>query len=243
MTLATAKSVVLDVDRLVARRIELRLSQAQLARAIGRRGQVIARLEQGLSHEGVTLGLLRRLADVLGLEPEDLLAGSPPPSGSATPGLLARLGALLSAMDEPAPLEAAAAVLNVTLDELRATGCLLDERVKVYGMAVCISAGRISLTSAGGGGDDDLAALRRSALMGRAPDAEDIRILMDVVRGKWQAGPDVTRPNGMRLARLVQGGALRFVDAPGQARRPRLASDVCFSLMIDGEGVDQTESG
>jgi len=67
---------VLDVNRLVSARLELKLSQRQVADQLGVTANTISRLESGRSHEVLELGMLARLAAVLGVSARDLF---PPP--------------------------------------------------------------------------------------------------------------------------------------------------------------------
>jgi len=63
---------MLDVDRLRLRRLELRLTQAQLGKQVGQDQAYISRLERGAYGE-ITVGTLERLAKALQVRIETLL--------------------------------------------------------------------------------------------------------------------------------------------------------------------------
>jgi transcriptional regulator with XRE-family HTH domain len=67
---------MIDAARIRLRRLELRLSQQQLGKAIGQDQAYISRLERGLI-EDITIGTFERLARALRVSLETLLKPDP----------------------------------------------------------------------------------------------------------------------------------------------------------------------
>ncbi len=74
---------VLDVNRLVSARLELKLSQRQVADQIGVIANTVGRLESGRSHEVLDLGTLARLACALGVDIRELFPPTQVKDGGA----------------------------------------------------------------------------------------------------------------------------------------------------------------
>lgn len=66
--------MVLDTALIRARRLQLQMSERDVASAIGRSEIVVRKLEAGENHEQQTLGALVRLAEALALEPAELFS-------------------------------------------------------------------------------------------------------------------------------------------------------------------------
>ncbi len=63
--ISARQAVLLDAELIRRRRINLRMTERQLGRLVGKSGQLVRRIEAGLSHEGVTVRVAHRLAEAL----------------------------------------------------------------------------------------------------------------------------------------------------------------------------------
>ena len=115
--------MLLNTRLICTRRRELGLSQRAVARRLAVSLGIVSNLEAGTNHDDLPLSLVAKLADTLALDLSQLVAAD----GERTEqedASVARLGALLAAVDEPVASSTLADVL-----ELRpsAVGSLLDE--------------------------------------------------------------------------------------------------------------------
>ncbi|MCZ2818026.1 DUF2442 domain-containing protein [Modestobacter sp. VKM Ac-2984] len=158
-----AAAPLLDVDLLRRRKMELRLSRHDIAKRLGVTTAVVGRLESGANHAEQPLGLLLRLAGLLGLDLADLLPrhraqATPPtvPAGQTT-GLgtsdegaedVRLVGAALHALGVLVPTETLADVLGWTAERLAAAIDGLALTAPAAGLRVHRLQNRVSLIRA-----------------------------------------------------------------------------------------------
>jgi transcriptional regulator with XRE-family HTH domain len=65
---------MINVDRIRLRRLELRLTQADLGKSIGQDQAYVSKIERG-QVTGMTVAMLERIAEALGVRPDSLLKG------------------------------------------------------------------------------------------------------------------------------------------------------------------------
>jgi transcriptional regulator with XRE-family HTH domain len=120
---------LLDTDRLVSARLNLKLSHRKVADEAGINANTLARLERGLSHEALDLGTLHRLAEALGLDVRALLRQSEHADEVGQSGLSGdalRLEALL--LDARDPLRGADIAVILRWTPLRTRNALGELR-------------------------------------------------------------------------------------------------------------------
>lgn len=240
------QAVLLDAAKIRQRRIELRMTESQLGRLVGKRGQLVRRIEAGLSHEGVTLRVLNRLAEALALPLPALLLesgpGGEPESACSnesremgTRSDVATVGALLASIADPVTLEGIAKALTIPAGRVDSALAALDAELRPRGMKVERS-GRgcavvpldIPLDSV------DAHSSRRQRAASRPLGVQEARMLLRVLRGDIVAGPALDRPIGMILGKLAAAGVVELpIGRWASASPPRPTQRVLESLMLD----------
>ncbi len=248
------QAVLLDADLIRSRRIELRMTERQLGRLVGKSGQLVRRIETGLSHEGITLRTAHRLAGALGLALTELcLSGprataqpmnepeeAPDQDGGAVPPVdderdVARLGALLVELGERASMELIAQTLAMSAHRLEAVLTGLTPRLHPLGLALEITGAGVAIVAERGllaSMDADRA--RRANRASRPLGAQEAKMLLRVLRGEVRTTATLDRPAGMIMAKLLKAGAIEL--PPGKwagASPPHLTPEVQYGLMLE----------
>lgn len=257
------QAVLLDADLIRRRRIELRMTERQLGRLVGKSGQLVRRIEAGLSHEGITVRTAHRIADALGLSLGTLFVSGPSGTPMTPPAEdsdrddrtespvdeerdVARLGALLAEVGERASKELIAETLTLSARRLEIVLTDLDSRLRPLGLALEITGAGVAIVAERG----RLASLdvQHARQTGRAQQplgAQEAKMLMRVLRGDICATATLDRPAGMIMAKLFKAGA---IDLPaGQwtgANPPRLTPEARYGLMLGASrGQDAPTDG
>lgn len=238
--------MLLDVEAIRSRRVALRTTERQLGRRIGGSGQLVRRIEAGLSHEGLTLRTVNRLAKALGMPIAKLFPPPPQvadalaePQGVAE-GVeedVARVGALLAELREPILLEVVASVLRLPMDRVASTLPALRDYLLSAGQTLSVSDGTVAIGATPTVVDmGALEKVRREGLARRRLGIQEARMLVRVARNEIPAGATLDRPRGMLLARLAETGAIEL--PAGQWRTsnpPRLSNAFRFSAMLPAQ--------
>ena len=126
--------MLLNVELIRRRRRELGLSERAIAKHLGATSPTVAGIEEGTNHEQLTLRTVVTLAQVLGVQPSDLIVTER--RSDVDPDLVRQVGQLLGAVGRPVPIDLVAELVGVTLDGVDALIGELDRRLHDAGFGV-----------------------------------------------------------------------------------------------------------
>ena len=220
---------LLDHNRILMARVELNLSQRDVAFDVGINPVTMSRLEQGLSDEALTLRTIRRLAAALGLSITSLFQQ---PANDADPGDATpderRLEALLCDTRSALSADDIAMAFDWTLPRTYAALKTLQEKLGSRGVMVSASGRRYRLTAR-----SNLLTSQERQRLERAHHTRlglhvhEALLLQQVRRGTMRVGWTRTMSNKERVAAgsLFKAG---LVEVAGD--RIALTKDARFSL-------------
>lgn len=257
------QAVLLDAELIRRKRIALRMTERQLGRLVGKSGQLVRRIEAGLSHEGITVRTAHRIADALGLSLAALfISGSP---GTPMTPLaedsgrddragsdaddetdVAKLGALLVEVGERASKELVAETLALSANRLETVLTDMDSRLRPLGLALEVSGAGVAIVAERGGlASLDVQHARQASRAQQPLGAQEAKMLLRVLRGDVCATATLDRPAGMIMAKLFKAGAIEL--PAGQwtgANPPRLTPEARYGLMLGAvAGLDAPTDG
>jgi hypothetical protein len=239
--MTTKATITLARDRIRLRRLELALSERDVASHWGVSTAVVRSVEAGRVDTELTLGQLAKLADILGLDLHELLD-----TGNTTPATseagadtlsaedVAKVGALLADVRVLVPIDTLAEVLGWDLERTHDALAVLDERLRPAGLRVhrlhhdVRLARTVTATS-----DTELEALWRRHFAVRSLHPAQANLLRQIRDGKTRlAGTKDTEK--VRLPELRNAGLIYPAAAQvGTTARWELTDDVRFSLLVD----------
>lgn len=218
------------------RRAELGLSVRSVANQLGVSGIVVTGLETGSNHQDLPLGLVARLAAILGLDTADLFRrDEEAASGDALESDVAAVGGLLFEAGIVTPTSALRRALGWNPRRLRIALDQLDGRLRAVGMRLSRQDDRsrivrdVTATS-----PSEVAALIRSHITRDGLNRAEASILFRIEEGRAPREP--SNPEAVAIGTLLNAGLIEVGKAPtGTSERPLVLSDVVrFSLMLDG---------
>lgn len=228
----------LNVQVLRARRAELGLSVRAIAAEAGLTGNGYVALEKGYGHDALSYGTVVRLARVLGLTLDELVADKP--ASNEEEDDAAALGVLLYSIGTLTPVGALTEVLDWPLDRLHRAEGELARRLEGVGARLRRSGARLAVVPANDAVDAKVleAALRRH--LGRDHvKLTEARMLRHVEHDDVPTQP--SNPERVAMGVLVNAGLVAFGEPPTKtAEAPLvLSEDVRFSLMLEEDPNDE----
>lgn len=231
----------LDLEFVRARRLERDLSSRDVADAVGMSQGTWRRLEGGLDNaRDLTFGQLNKLANVLGVRLDDLLADADATAGSgevvaadcSDKELVRRLGALLVIAGRGVAVGTLAEVLQVTTAEVDGALRALTPIFDAAGITVsCTPSGVAAVPSALSLRDGAVRALVRRAEDTRQLPVLAARLLHRVARG--DIFPKTLRVLDRQPLAVLLRGQWLIAPVEGTGATVRLHDDVRFSLALD----------
>lgn len=220
---------LLDSDLIVERRLALGLSQPALARAVGRSPAVVAKMEAGENHESLTLDLLTRLSEVLGVPVSAIvrLHGEPE---NPTPDDL-KLEAMLAHAGKGLTAKTLATATGWSLERTHDGLEMLRRRLRHSGVRLVHHAGRWRLRGVTGVlTSDEVQRLERASVSTDRLSLDVGRVLLAIVRGDVDAQwlRQATESQRIAAARLQRLGYAQM-----DRGKLRVTKDVRFSLGLD----------
>lgn len=225
-------------QRVRTRRLELGLSERDVAAHWGVSTAVVRNVESGLVASDLSLGQLAKLAAILGLDLLELLEGGTEAEQDATPnegaGDAAVLGSLLADTRVLVPIEALAEALGWDLDRTRLALDDLEARLRVTGLRVHrlhhdVRIARIVTTV----DPKTLEGFWRIHLARRSITAAQARLLRLVCDGAVDLG-NTKDTHKVRLPELRNAGLIEAADAQaGTAAAWEPTEAVRYSLLLD----------
>ena len=230
-------TLILDGQRIRARRQELGISERQLAARLGAgASQAIVRgIERGLDQAAITVGEVARLARVLALDVSELLlpATTAPPDGPNTQEqfldqAVKRVGVILFELPRLVPLQTLAAALELTLDETEQAVGRLDLVVRPAGLRVHRLFDQVGLRPvASAVPAAQLEAACRADLARRGLSITQSLLLRDIVAGRRTR--QLTNAQTVAAGELANAGILTRLPSGGV----ELSDEARFSLLLD----------
>lgn len=238
--MTTRASITLARDRIRLRRLELALSERDVASHWGVSTAVVRSVEAGRVDTELTLGQLAKLADILGLDLHELLdTGAAPASDEAggdasSADDVAKVGALLADVRVLVPIDGLAEALGWDLERTHRALEALDETLRPAGLRVhrlhhdVRLARTVTVTT-----DTELEGLWRRHFAVRSLNPAQANLLRQIRDGKARlAGTKDTEK--VRLPELRNAGLIRpAAAAAGTTARWELTEDVRFGLLLD----------
>ena len=235
-----AACVQLDTTLIRRRRAELGISVRAAAETIGLSGPTFTRLESGSDHGGLELGVVVRLASLLGLSLDQLIVkgqgavtSAGEPAGIAAD--VAALGAVLFATQTHTPVGTLCEVHGWTLARLHTAEEALKAALCHVGITLSRQNARLGLARAEGAVDQDV--LQRALRKHQGRDHVSIteaRLLHRIEHGDAPTQPSNTER--VALGMLVNAVLITFGPSRPKGEAPLiLCEDVRFSLLIDEE--------
>lgn len=218
---------MLDIALIVRRRHELALSHRAVARHLGVSAGTVKTLEEGSNHADLPLRLLVRLAEILAVEPAQLLrtAETADSSKDGRGCRVATLGALLGSVQKPVAVEALAEACETTLAETEVLLGRLAVRLRRCGLELHRPSGCVQIVAGSGGRPGEaLRQLLRGQHVRAGMGSSDAELLHRVYAGTLDPTA-LNRPEQVTFARLLNAG---LVCTDG-----RVLEEVAFSLAHD----------
>lgn len=229
--------MILDVELIRRRRVEVGLSHRAVAAGLGVTSSVIKRLETGTNHLDLTVGQLTRLAELLAVDVADLIATTRPnPDGadhspaevSPSDDDAAIVGSLLAATKVLTPTTAIAEATGWPLPRVHAALEVLTDRLPATGQRLRRNQSLVAIARAVTDDDADrIKAALRIHLARNGVSASEVRLLRRIHAG--------TVPKTLGNADTVTLGALANaqVITSDDGVDWDLADDVRYSLLLD----------
>lgn len=238
----TTTPIRLAAERIRNRRLELVLSEREVAARWGVSTAIIRSIEAGTVNADLTLGQLANLATILGLDITDLLdTACLEPKARVAPTVpdddvtdVEKVGSLLADIRVLIPIEGIATALKWDIDRVMTALEELDEKVWGAGLRVhrlhhdVRLARRVSVSTT-----DELAAVWRRLFAVRSLAPVHARLLRDIrdERVTLRGNKDIEK---VRLPELANAGLISPTPASsGTTARWQLTDDVRFSLLLD----------
>lgn len=224
--------MILDTSLVRSRRRELELSQRQLAKHLGVSPTVVTALEDGRNHHALKLGFLARLADILAVDVQQLVASSADPvaDSRSVVDLAASVSALLFDTATFTPVEALAEATGRTLDDVAAALDSLESRLAAVGLCLQRRSGQVALRTSAHLDPEERKRLLRRHQARRGLRLTEARILREVLDGNIDearlSNPELVALNRLRHAGLVTGKGV-----------PALTAEVKASLLLEGDAA------
>lgn len=239
--MTTKATVTLARDRIRRRRLELALSERDVASHWGVSTAVVRSVEAGRVDTELTLGQLAKLADILGLDLHELLdTTTGPPEGnddgdptSSAPDV-AKVGALLADVRVLVPLDGLAEALGWDLERTHRALEVLDRTLRPAGLRVHRLHHDVRLArTVTAATDTELGAQWRRHFAVRSLNPAQANLLRQIRDGKARlAGTKDTEK--VRLPELRNAGVIRpAAAAAGTTAKWELTDDVRFSLLLE----------
>lgn len=233
-------TVTLARDRIRRRRLELALSERDVASHWGVSTAVVRSVEAGRVDTELALGQLAKLADILGLDLHELLdtGHTPATSEAGADGLSAedvpKVGALLADVRVLVPIDGLAEALGWDLERTHRALEVLDDTLRPAGLRVHRLHHDVRLArTVTATRDTELEALWRRHFAVRSLNPAQANLLRQIRDGKTRlAGSKDTEK--VRLPELRNAGLIRPAPAEtGTTAKWELTDDVRFSLLLD----------
>jgi transcriptional regulator with XRE-family HTH domain len=231
---------LLDGELIHRRRIQLGLSERELAKRLGTGGAVVRGLVAGTNQEEQPIKMLAALAEVLAVSFDELFGRVQPVAAAgkdtAAPAAdAAAVGALLGTDGRLVPMETLADALGWSVDRVRAALRELAERLPAAGLRLHLLNGSVSIVPAAAAvGPVELQRLSRAVLSRRGLKSSSARVLHQACTGVLDTGKQGNAER-VALAGLVNAGLLTVPSRARQAEQPEPTADVRFSLLLDEE--------
>lgn len=240
--MTTKATIALGRDRIRLRRLELALSERDVATHWGVSTAVVRSVEAGRVDTELTLGQLAKLADILGLDLHELLFDTTtgPPEGNDDGDLpssapdVAKVGALLADVRVLVPLDGLAEALGWDLERTHRALEVLDRTLRPAGLRVHRLQHDVRLArTVTAATDTELEALWRRHFAVRSLNPAQANLLRQIRDGKARlAGTKDTEK--VRLPELRNAGLIRpAAAAAGTTAKWELTDDVRFSLLLE----------
>lgn len=218
---------LLNTDLIRRRRLQLRLSQRQLAHHIGVTAPTLARIEDGSNHAELTLETVHQLAGALALDIKELHARPAAEETHDREYDVARVGTALQQEHGLTPLEALAAAFGWTLERTRAAVDQLANVAPTCGLRVHELKREVSLVPAADPTiQQQMEALARSRYARKELNLTEARVITHIIRG-------ADRRQLQGNAQQVALGRLRNAGYVTTDETPCLTDDVAYSLLLD----------
>jgi transcriptional regulator with XRE-family HTH domain len=235
---STPVSPCVDGAFLRRRRAELGLSAREVADALGVSAPSYLALEGGHGTATVEFRTAARIAQILGLTLEDVVAWSTDPAAVDSPdrapdGDAAALGALLHATGTLTPVGALCEALGWDYDRLHRAEEVLAERLASCGLRLHRKTARLSIARAVGAVDPSvLKSLVRRQLARENVSLAEARMIRRIQQGRAPRTP--SNAESVTFGVLVNAELVTFVEPSrrGTEREMVLSEDVAFSLFL-----------
>ncbi|MEX1907278.1 helix-turn-helix transcriptional regulator [Janibacter sp. Y6] len=227
-------TVALHAERIRARRLELALSEREVASRWGVSTAVLRSVEARRVDADLTLGQVAKLADILGLGLDEVIGI---PTAPITDDSLAAdvelLGSVLADIRVLVPVEGIAAALSWDLDRVHRALDELDRRLEPIGLRVhrlghdVRIARRVTVAS-----EEQLRAVWRRHFAVRSLAPVQARLLLQIRDGKVKISGNKDTEK-VRLPELANAGLIQPADAStGTNAKWELTDDVRFSVLL-----------
>lgn len=225
---------ILDGTFIRRRRAELGLSARSVGANLGVTPSVVTRLEIGQNHQDISVGVVARLAEVLGVDVADLFLASTSRLRDAEADDIAALGSLLHQADVVTPRAVFRDVLGWSDERVRSTIEALDEQLRTVGMRLSRVANRYRIDrDVTAANDEELAALVRAHITREGLNLTEASMLACIREGnapRDPSNPETVAIGSLVNARLVEPGA----PPTRTSEMPLVLSEaVRFSLLLD----------
>lgn len=198
--------ISIDGNVLRQRRLQLGLTQREVAKTIGATSALLRRLEEVGDVTHITISTMQRLLDELSLDWNDVGIGSPPEGGSPD-SYASAVGALLHDHGKAMPVAEIAACLGLNLDTVDHAISNLDHLLRACGM-------RTRMASTGVGIVSDIAATeeRHGSTLEQARRASnltqaDMQLLFSILKDSAYVPAVMSSPKRrINLQKLLNAG-------------------------------------
>jgi len=219
---------LLNAELIRRRRLELGLSLREVAKYLGGTAQVVLGIENGSNHERITVAVLANLAELLGVDPADLLAVTEPPKSDRSE-LAGRVGSLLQAVAGPVSVDTLADVLSTPIADIWSAVDVLDDLLRPAGLRVQRVGPDVAVCAGAAIDARPLRETMRRDAARRGLQTNEVDLLSRIVDGKVDekslGNSDRVALGRLRNAGIVSDSGLAVLEAEiGQAGVSRTAS-------------------